>query len=125
MDFRKAGFGLLGDLLGRLSGRLPCRVKGARDSWWIFKDNLLKAQNQSIAVFRKSSKHGRRPAWISEELFMELKHKKKVQRKWKQLRATQEAYRDIASACRDRIRKFRAQLELTKKRDVKGNLSVL
>lgn len=56
---------------------------------------------------------------------MELKHKKEVQRKWKQLRATQEAYRDVASVCRDRIRKFRAQLELTKKRDVKGNLNVL
>lgn len=82
----------------------------------ILKDNLLKAQKQSIAMFRKSSNHGRRPAWISEELLIELKRQKEVQRKWKQQWATQEEYRDTTSACRDRIRKFKAQLELKKKR---------
>lgn len=96
LDFKKAGFGLLGDLLGRLNGRLPWRVKGMQDSWLIFKDNLLKAQNQSVAMFRKSSNHGRKPAWVSKELLIELKHKKEVQRKWKQQWATQE---DIQRHC--------------------------
>lgn len=66
-------------------------------------------------MFRKSSKHGRRPAWVSEELLAELKHKKEVQRKWKQSWATHEENRDIALACREAIRKFKAQLEVKKK----------
>lgn len=74
LDFRKTSFGLCGDLLGRLNGRLLWRVKGTQDSWSILKDNLLKAQNQSIAMFRKSSKRGSRPAWINEELLTELKY---------------------------------------------------
>lgn len=74
LDFRKTNFGLCRDLLGRLNGRLLWRVKGTQDSWSILKDNLLKAQNQSIAMFRKSSKHGSRPAWINEELLTELKY---------------------------------------------------
>jgi len=90
LDFRKAGFSLLGDLLGRLSERLLWRVRETQDSWLIFRDNLLKAQNLSIVMFRKSSKRGRRPAWISKELLTELKHKKEVQRKWKQQWAAQE-----------------------------------
>lgn len=124
LDFKKAGFGLLGDLLGRLNGRLPWRVKGMQDSWLIFKDNLLKAQNQSVAMFRKSSNHGRKPAWVSKEL-LSSNTRRRYRESGSSNGLPRKTYRDIALACRGRIKEFKAQLELKKKkRDVRGNLNV-
>ncbi|KAK4806778.1 hypothetical protein QYF61_005574 [Mycteria americana] len=41
--------------------------KGAQDSWLVFKDNLLKAQQMSIPTCKKLSKCGR-PLWMNREL---------------------------------------------------------
>ncbi|KAK4805652.1 hypothetical protein QYF61_022410 [Mycteria americana] len=44
--------------------------------WWsLFKNHLLKAQEQAIPLCCKVSKQGRRPAWLKRDLLMELKRK--------------------------------------------------
>ncbi|GAB0188533.1 mitochondrial enolase superfamily member 1 [Grus japonensis] len=70
---------------------------------------------------KKSSKGGRRPAWMSKELLEKLKGKKKVYRMWKKGLDTWEEYRNVVRVCRDATRKAKAHLELNLARDVKEN----
>jgi len=59
---------------------------------------------------KKSSNGCRRPAWMSEELLVKLKWKRKVYRKWKQGQATWEEYRNIVRACKDATTKAKIHL---------------
>ena len=47
-------------------------------SWSLFKCHFLHAQEQCIPLRKKSSKGGRRPAWLNKELLAELRGKRKV-----------------------------------------------
>lgn len=118
LDFRKANFGLLRDLLGRCNGRLPWREEGHRDSCLEFRASLLRAWEWATVGLGKSSKHGRRPAQPSEELRLQ----KEAQGKWKQWWVTPEEHRDVALACRGRIWRLKAQLELKQNRAVKATM---
>ncbi|GAB0210046.1 hypothetical protein GRJ2_003470400 [Grus japonensis] len=44
LDFRRADFGLFGDLLGRIPWDQALEGRGAQDSWLVFKAHLLQAQ---------------------------------------------------------------------------------
>jgi len=44
LNFRRADFGLLRDLLGRILWDKALEGRGAQESWSIFKDHLLQAQ---------------------------------------------------------------------------------
>ncbi|XP_068809548.1 uncharacterized protein [Struthio camelus] len=79
------------------------------------------AQDRCIPLRKKSSKAGRRPAWMSKELLAKLQQKKEVYRMWKRGQATWEEYRDVVRVCRDATRKTKAHLELNLARDVKDN----
>jgi len=46
---------------------------------------------------KKSSKGGRRSAWMSKELLLKLKWKRKVYEMWKEGQATWEEYRNAVS----------------------------
>ncbi|KAK4806997.1 hypothetical protein QYF61_000326 [Mycteria americana] len=52
--------------------------KGAEGSWQLFKDVFRRAQELSIPTRKKSGKEGRRPAWLSKDLLVELKRKKET-----------------------------------------------
>ena len=58
---------------------------------------------------------------MSEELLTKLRHKKEMYKRWKQRQVTQEEYRAAVRACRDSIRKAKADLELNLSRAGKGN----
>lgn len=117
-------------LLGRVPWEAAMKGKGAQESWLIFKENLLRAQDQTILLYRKTGNSGRRPAWLSQEILNELKHTKKgVYKEWKQREAMKEEYNNIA---RERLRtnavgtksgwsKQKVGLELKLARDTKGN----
>ncbi|KAM9591177.1 uncharacterized protein ACIBXB_006074 isoform 2-T3 [Morphnus guianensis] len=83
LDFRRADFGLFRDLLGRVPWDTALEGRGAQESWLIFKDHLLQAQERCIPTKRKSGKNARRPAWMKKELLDKLKHKKEAYRGWK------------------------------------------
>uniref|UniRef100_A0A670KJT9 Reverse transcriptase domain-containing protein n=1 Tax=Podarcis muralis TaxID=64176 RepID=A0A670KJT9_PODMU len=69
-------------------------------------------------------KHGRclkKPGWLSKELLTELRFKKDVYKKWKRGETTKEEFKQIASTCRHKVRKAKAQNELRLAREVKSN----
>ena len=121
LDFRRADFGLFRDLLGRVPWDTALEGRGAQESWLIFKDHLLQAQERCIPTKRKSGKNTRRPAWMNKELLDKLKHKKEAYRGWKQGQVAWEEYREIVRVARDQVRKAKALIELNLARDVKGN----
>ncbi|KFV98219.1 hypothetical protein N327_09172, partial [Fulmarus glacialis] len=119
--FRRTDFGLFRDMFGRVPCDKALEGGGPQESWLIFKDHLLQAQEQCIPTKRKSGKKARRPAWVNKELLDALKHEKEAYRGWKQGQVAWEEYREIVQAARDQIRKAKALIELNLARDVKGN----
>ncbi|GAB0209334.1 hypothetical protein GRJ2_003399100 [Grus japonensis] len=77
LDFRRADFGLFRDLLGRIPWDKALEGRGAQDSWLVFKDHLLQAQERCIPTKRKSGKNTQRPAWMNKELLGKVKQKKR------------------------------------------------
>jgi len=96
-------------------------AQGVQESWSLFKHRFLHAQDRCIPLSKKSSKVGRRPAWISKDLLAELKCKRKVYGMWKEGQATWEEYRNIVRACREATRKVKAHLRLNLAREIKDN----
>ncbi|PKU43200.1 glycerol kinase [Limosa lapponica baueri] len=121
LDFRRADFGLLGDLLGRVTAPDKALERsGAQGSWLVFKDHLLQAQDQCIPR-KKSGKKARRPAWMNKELLDNLKSTKEAYRGWKQGQVDCEEYRETVQVARNHFRQAKAQLELNLARDIKDN----
>jgi len=87
----------------------------------LFKHHFFHAQERCIPLRKKSRKGGSRPAWMSKELLVEIRWKRKVHEMWKEGQATWEEYRNVVRACRDAMRKAKAHLELNLARDVKNN----
>ncbi|KFV04577.1 hypothetical protein N340_07601, partial [Tauraco erythrolophus] len=121
LDFRRADFGLFRNLLSRVQWDEVLEGREAQESWLIFKDHLLQAQEWCIPTKRKSGRNTRRPAWMNKELLDQLRHKKKAYRGWKQGQVAWEQYRAIVQATRDQVRKAKALIELNLARDIKDN----
>ncbi|GAB0181454.1 hypothetical protein GRJ2_000610700 [Grus japonensis] len=121
LDLRRADFGLFRDLLGRIPWDKALEGRGAQESWLVFKDHLLQAQEQCIPAKRKSGKNTRRPAWINKELLDKLQHKREAYRGWNQGQVAWEEYRETVQAARDQVRKGKVLIELNLVRDIKGN----
>ncbi|KAK4818205.1 hypothetical protein QYF61_008589 [Mycteria americana] len=86
-----------------------------------FKEEVLKAQERAVPRCRKTSQRGRRPAWLTRELWLELRKKRRVYDLWKKGQATQEDYKGVARLCREKIRRAKAELELSLAAAVKDN----
>lgn len=112
-------FGLLRELAGVVSWMTALRCRKAQGSSLIFKENLLKAWEQPILMSGKRSRRGRRLTWLNVESLTELKRKKKVNRRWKWWRATQEDYGNLAQTAGPR--KAEAQVQLKLARDGMAN----
>lgn len=63
---------------------------------------------QSIPMCRKSSKHGRRPAWINTLLLTGFKYKKEVNRRLEQGHTASEGYTHVVGTCRNVQEKFQS-----------------
>ncbi|GAB0190215.1 hypothetical protein GRJ2_001486800 [Grus japonensis] len=61
LDFSRADYGLFRDLLGRVLWDKALEGRGAQDSWLVFKDHLLQAQERCMPTESKSGKKARRP----------------------------------------------------------------
>ncbi|KAK4819386.1 hypothetical protein QYF61_003657 [Mycteria americana] len=85
--------------------------------------NSVKKQKVEVYLPRcqKTSRRGRRPAWLTRELWLELRKKRRVYDLWKKGRATQEDYKGVARLCRGKIRRAKAELELNLAAAVKDN----
>jgi len=121
LNFRRANFGLFKDLLGGVPWVKALEGSGLQESWSLFKHHFLHTQDRCIPMSKKSSKGGRRPAWMSKQVLAKLKWKKKVCRMRKEGQATWEEYRNIVRVCKDATRKAKVHLELNLARDIKDN----
>ncbi|GAB0180593.1 hypothetical protein GRJ2_000524600 [Grus japonensis] len=121
LDFRRADFGLSRDLLGRVPWDKAPEGRGAQDSWLIFKNHLLQAQERCSPTKRKSGKNARSLAWMNKELLNKLKQKKEAYRGWQQGQVAWEEYRETVRTARDQVRKAKALIEYNLARDIEGN----
>lgn len=64
-----------------------------QESWLIFRNNLLQAQDLVTLTNEKSSKGSRRPVWMKKEPLTKLRHESEEQEKEPQ-RGDKEEYRD-------------------------------
>ncbi|KFQ75531.1 hypothetical protein N335_09898, partial [Phaethon lepturus] len=124
LNFSKTKFQLFRELVNRMPWETALRDKGAEQSWQIFKDAFHRAQELLIARCKKSGKEGKRPAWLSGDLLVKLKGKKKMPRQWQQGQVSWDEYRDTAWLCRDEVRRAKMQLELNLAKDTKNNKKV-
>ena len=121
LNFRKANFQLFRELVNKMPWETVLKSEVVEQSWQIFKEAFLRAQELSIPRCRKSGKEGKRPAWLNQDLLVKLKSKKRMHRQWKQGQVLWEEYKEAARLCRDGVRKAKAQLELNLARDAKKN----
>ncbi|KAK4810736.1 hypothetical protein QYF61_007710 [Mycteria americana] len=121
LDFRRADFGLFRRLVERVPWEAALMGKGVQEGWTFFKEEVLKAQERAVPRCRKTSWRGRRPAWLTRELWLELRRKRRVYDLWKKGRATQEDYKGVARLCREKIRRAEAALELSLAAAIKDN----
>ncbi|KAK4810854.1 hypothetical protein QYF61_008826 [Mycteria americana] len=121
LDFRRADFGLFRGLVDRVPGEAVLKGKGVQEGWTFFRKEILKAQEQAVPMCRKTSRRGRRPAWLNRELWLELRKNRRVYDLWKKVQATQEDHKDVVRLCREEIRRAKAQLELNLATAVKDN----
>jgi len=52
-DFRRADFGLFRMVVGRVPWEKVLKGKGVRAGWTLFKEKVLKAQEQAVPMCRK------------------------------------------------------------------------
>jgi len=76
LDFRRADFSFLRDLLGRVPLDKALEGRGAQRSWLKFKDHLLQAQERCIPIKRKSGNNARWPVWMNKLHLDKVKQKK-------------------------------------------------
>ena len=83
LDMGRTDFRLLQEPVSKVPCESPFEGVGGHECWSLFKIHLLKVQEQAIPKCWKSSKWGRRPAWLSRDL-LEHRWKRKVYEHWKQ-----------------------------------------
>ncbi|KAK4818602.1 hypothetical protein QYF61_015464 [Mycteria americana] len=121
LDFWRADFGLFRRLVERVPWEAALMGKGVQEGWTFFKEEVLKVQERAVPRCQKTSRRGRRPAWLTRELWLELRKKRRVYDLWKKGQATQEDYKGVARLCREKIRRAIAELELNLAAAVKDN----
>ena len=76
MDFRRADFGLFRTLVKRVPSEKVLKGKGVQAGWRFLKEEVLKAQEQTVPMCRKTNQWGRRLPWLNREFLLGLREKK-------------------------------------------------
>lgn len=83
LDSGTADFRLLKELVSKVPWASAFEGIGVHKWWSLFKSHFLRAQEQAIPMWDKSSKKGRRLAWLTSDLLWELRRQTKVYGLWK------------------------------------------
>ena len=51
--------------------------------WEFFKNEILKAQYQTVPMKRRNGRHQKKPRWMTKELLNEITFKRDMYMKWK------------------------------------------
>ena len=73
-DFQRANFDLFKRLINKIPWEAALKDMGVQEGWTYFKREVLKAQEQAVPVCPKTSRRGRRPAWLNRDLWLDLKN---------------------------------------------------
>lgn len=76
LDFKRANLKLLSELGSTVPLESDFEGLGIHECWSVFKNHILEAQEQSIPLCQKSSKRGRKLAWLNRELLSDLRQKR-------------------------------------------------
>ena len=76
LNFGRASFGLFKELLDEISWETVLRDKEVEESWLLFKDAFLRAQELSIPQNKRASRGGRKLAWLGKDLLGKWREKK-------------------------------------------------
>ena len=90
LNFGRANFKLFKELLAKIPWDAVLKDKDVEESWLLFKDAFLRAQELSIPLNKKVSRGGRKLAW----LLGILTAKEGAYKLWKQGHVTWEEYRE-------------------------------
>ena len=82
-DSQRADLSLLKELVSKVSWESAFEAIGGLNSWLLFKSHFLRVQEQAIPMCHKSSKRGRRLAWLTRNLLGELRQQMNVYGLWK------------------------------------------
>jgi hypothetical protein len=121
LDFKRANFNKLRETLGRITWMRILKGKTTQEAWEILKSEIIKAQSSTIPTKKKNNSSQKKPAWLHKELSDKLKDKKDKYKNWKEGHITKSEYQQIARACKDEVRKAKAQNELRLVTKVKSN----
>jgi len=75
LDFWRADFGLFRRFIDRVPWEAALKGKGVQEGWTVFREEVLKAQEQSIPTCRKMSRRGIRLARLNRKLWLEFRKK--------------------------------------------------
>lgn len=78
LDMGRADFRLLRKIVSKVPSETAFEGIGVHQCWSVLKQCLLKAQDQAILKYQKSSRRGRRPVCLTRDLLLELRRIKKV-----------------------------------------------
>ena len=121
MDFQRADFNLFRTMVERVPWEVVLESVRAQKGWEYFKEIVLKVQDLTIPMSQEMSQWARRLVWLNRDLWLELKNKRKAYGLWKSGQATYEDYRYAVKLCREKIRRAKAQLELSLATKAKEN----
>ncbi|NXM85768.1 RTXE polymerase, partial [Oenanthe oenanthe] len=92
-----------------------------QERWACFKTEILKAQEQTVPVYQKTSQRGKCPAWMGNKVLKEIRNKKRMYHLWKEGQVSQEVSKGVTRPCRKIIRQAKTQFELNLTPFVKDN----
>jgi len=88
-----AHFSLFRKVVGQISWDTALKCNVAHESWQVSQDSILTVHEQSIPMFRKTSRSSGRLARLSRELMAELQYKRAAYRRSNQEQATKQKFR--------------------------------
>ena len=109
LNFGRTNFNLYKELLAKIPWDAVLKDKDVEESWLLFKDAFLRAQELSVPLNKKAGRGGRKLAWLSKDLLGKLRAKKGAYKLWKQGHVSWEKYRHAVRTCRAGIRKAKVQ----------------
>ena len=112
LDFKKANFCKLRELLAVIPWTETLKKKGVQDGWEFLKTEILKAQFKTVPTRRKNGRGLKKPQWFTKELSTQLTIKKNKYKEWKNGKCTKEEYKQTANICRGMVKKLKRKTNL-------------
>ena len=93
LDFKRAYFSKLREILGVIPWSDELKNKRVNEGWELLKNEILKAQYQTVPMKRRNGRNQKKSRWMTKEFLNELKFKRDMYMKWKKEEITKEQFK--------------------------------